>query len=239
VSGYDTGEAALLPYQIPNLAIGYVNVPNAVRTGPWRSVDFSQHGFYTESFIDELAFAADKDPFEFRRDILPEGSRERFVLETVAREANWGSILPIGTGRGIALVKSFGTIVAEVVEVSLDPQGRPRVHRVVIACDCGFVVHPNTARQQLESGAIMGLSAALGEKIGIDKGRTLERNFSEYNILRLADTPKIEVHFVGSGGPLGGLGEPATPPAAPALANAVFSASGRRVRDLPIGRVSI
>ena len=224
-----------IPYGIKNQSIGSVASPYHVRTGSWRSVAHTQHGFYTESFIDELATAAGRDPFEYRRDLLAPGSRHRRVLETAAEKAGWGTTLAPGVGRGVALVESFGSIVAHVVEASLAQSGVAQVHRVTAAVDCGDVCHPDTARAQVEGAIIMGLSAATAEEITIENGAVVQKNFPDYEIMTLAQTPpRIEVHFVQSDGPWGGLGEPGLPPVAPALANALFAASGRRLRTLPL-----
>jgi isoquinoline 1-oxidoreductase beta subunit len=231
----DRNEAYRIPYAIPNQSIRSVAGRLHVRVGTWRSVAHSQHGFYTESFIDELARAAGRDPFQYRRELLPVGSRHRRVLETAAEKAGWGEALPAGVGRGIALVESFGTVVAHVIEASLGRRGVPHVHRVTAAVDCGEVCHPDTATAQVEGAIVMGLSAAIAEEITIDAGAVVQRNFPDYPILTLAETPpRIDVHFVASGGPLGGLGEPGLPPVAPALANAIFAASGLRLRTLPL-----
>jgi isoquinoline 1-oxidoreductase beta subunit len=228
--------AHAIPYTILSQSIRSLAVPSHVRVGTWRSVAHSQHGFYTESFIDELAYAAGQDPFAYRRDLLPAGSRHRRVLETAAAKAGWGESLPAGVGRGIALVESFGTIVAHVVEASVGPRGAPRVHRVTAAVDCGVAVHPDTAAAQVEGAIVMGLSAAIAEEITIDAGRVVQQSFPDYPVLTLADTPpRIDVHFLESDGPWGGLGEPGVPPLAPALANALFAANGRRLRILPLG----
>ena len=206
-----------------------------MRTGSWRSVAHTQHGFYTESFIDELARAAGRDPFEYRRDLLAPGSRHRRVLETAADKAGWGTPLAPGVGRGIALVESFGSVVAHVVEASIAEDGMPRVHRVTAAVDCGEVCHPDTATAQVEGAIVMGLSAAIGEEITIADGAVVQENFPAYPIMTLAQAPpRIDVHFVRSDGPWGGLGEPGVPPVAPALANALFAASGKRRRSLPL-----
>ncbi len=224
-----------IPYQIANQSLASVPSPHHVHVGSWRSVGHTQHGFYTESFVDELATAAGRDPFEYRRDLLPQDSRHRRVLETVADKAGWGAPLPPGVGRGIALVESFGSVVAHVVEASVAEDGRPRVHRVTAAVDCGDVCHPDTATAQVEGAIIMGLSAAIGEEITIADGAVVQDNFPAYPIMTMADTPpSIEVHFVKSDGPWGGLGEPGVPPVAPALANALFAVTGRRLRSLPL-----
>jgi isoquinoline 1-oxidoreductase subunit beta len=223
-----------LVYQVPNQKIEATTAPTHVRYGAWRSVAHSQHGFFTESFVDELAAAAKKDPLEFRRMHLPADSRHRRVLDEVAKRAGWGAPLPAGHARGIALVESFGSVVAEVIEASLEPNGMPKVHRVVAVVDCGFVVHKDTAAQQVQGAIIMGLSAALGEAITIKDGAVMQRSFPDYPILRMDQVPPIDITFVESDGPLGGLGEVALPPVAPALANALFACSGRRVRSLPL-----
>lgn len=234
LAGPTRNEAFHLPYRIANQSLRSVDFATHVHTGTWRAVAHTQHAFWTECFIDELAHAAGRDPFEYRRDLLPEGSRERIVLETAVARAGWGEALPAGVGRGIAIHESYGTWVAEVVEASLGADGLPRVHRVVAAVDCGGLVHPDTALQQVEGGIIMGLSAALREKITLEGGAVVQTNFHDYDVFRLRDTPRIEVHFVASDAQWGGLGEPGLPPAAPALANALFAAAGKRIRRLPV-----
>jgi isoquinoline 1-oxidoreductase beta subunit len=234
LNGPTRNEAFHIPYLIPNQAINSIDFATHVQTGTWRSVAHTQHAFWTECFIDEMAHAAGRDPFDYRRMLLPEGSRARRVLEVAAGRAGWGEALPPGFGRGIALAESYGTWVAEVVEASLDEDGAPRIHRVVAAVDCGGLVHPDTALQQVEGGIIMGLSAAFREKITLENGAVAQTNFLDYPVLRLPEIPKIEVHFLESDGAWGGLGEPGVPPAAPALANALFAATGQRIRRLPI-----
>lgn len=230
-------EGFALPYAIANQRIDAVPAPTHVRYGAWRSVAHSQHGFFTESFIDELAAAAKKDPLEFRRMHVPADSRHRRVLDELARRAGWGTPLPAGHGRGIALVESFGSVVAEVIEVSMEAN-LPKVHRVTAVVDCGFVVHRDTGAAQVQGGIVMGLSAALGEAITIKDGAVVQRSFPDYPILRMEQVPLIDVSFIESDGPLGGLGEVGLPPVAPALVNAVFAASGKRVRGLPVGALS-
>jgi isoquinoline 1-oxidoreductase beta subunit len=236
LAGPTRNEGFALPYAIPNQSIRSVDFATHVRTGTWRSVAHTQHAFWTESFIDELAHAAGRDPFEYRRALLLEASRERRVLETVAEKAGWGNALPASHGRGIAIAESYGTIAAHVVEVSLRENDVQRVHRVVAAIDCGTVIHPDTARAQVEGAVIMGLSAALYEEITIEDGAIQQANFPDYPIMTIADVPEIEVHFIASDAPWGGLGEPGLPPVAPALCNAVFAAGGGRIRSLPIRR---
>jgi isoquinoline 1-oxidoreductase beta subunit len=197
-------------------------------------VAHSQHGFFTESFMDELAAAARQDTLEFRRMHLAPDSRHRRVLDEAAHRAGWGSPLAQGRARGIALVESFGSVVAEVIEVSVDTKGAVKVHKVTAVVDCGFVVHRDTAAQQVQGGIVMGLSAALGEAITIRDGAVVQRSFPDYPILRMNQVPEIDIAFVESDGPPGGLGEVGLPPVAPALANAIHSATGRRIRTLPV-----
>jgi isoquinoline 1-oxidoreductase subunit beta len=225
--------AARIFYKIPNVSLRYVATKTPVADASWRAVEHTQGTFYTESFMDELAHAAGVDPIVFRRDLLSPGSRERRVLDEIARLSEWGKPLPAGVGRGIAIAESTGTFVAQVVEASADQRNRPRVHKVIAVVDCGLVVHPDTARQQIEGSIVMGLSAAIGERITLENGAVSQRSFPDYPLLTLADAPKIEVHFLKSDAPMGGLGEPGLPPVAPALANALFAATGRRVRELP------
>jgi isoquinoline 1-oxidoreductase beta subunit len=230
--------AAEVPYAIPNLSITSHESKNHVRLGAWRSVDHTQHGFFTESFIDELAHAADKDPYEYRRSLLADKPRHRAVLELAAAKANWGTALPAGRSRGIALVESFGSIACEVAEVAIDAKGLAKVTRVVAVVDCGAVVNPDSGAAQIEGGILFGLAAALFGQIDIDKGAVVQGNFGEHQVARMADSPVIEVHFIASDAPRGGLGEPGVPPIAPAVANAIFAATGRRIRSLPIVKIA-
>jgi isoquinoline 1-oxidoreductase beta subunit len=225
--------AALLPYAIEHQDIRAVEAPTHVRIGAWRSVAHTQHGFFTESFVDELAHAAGKDPLDYRRGLLANAPRHLAALEKAAVMADWGTAPAAGRGRGIALVESFGSIVAEVAEVEI-VDGRVKVHRVCAAVDCGDVVNPDTALAQIEGGIIFGLSAALFNEITISGGRVAQSNFHDVPMPKLADAPSISVEFIRSGAPLGGLGEPGVPPIAPAIANAVFAATGKRVRTLPL-----
>ena len=221
-------------YDLPATTRRHFKQVSNQTVGAWRSVNATQHGFFTESFIDELAHAAGVDPFEFRKRHLKPGSRHRAVLEEAAKRSGWGTPLPAGTGRGIAIVESFNTIAAHVTEARLNDDGSPKVIKVTAVVDCGTVVNPRNAEAQVMGGIVMGLSTAIGEAITLDKGAVQQTNFNDYPVLKLADAPIIDVHFINSGHEMGGLGEPGLPPAAPALANALFAATGKRVRQLPI-----
>jgi isoquinoline 1-oxidoreductase subunit beta len=225
--------AALLPYAIEHQDIRAVEAPTHVRIGAWRSVAHTQHGFFTESFVDELAHAAGKDPLQYRRELLREAPRHLAALDKAAEMAGWGTAAPAGRGRGIALVESFGSIVAEVAEVEI-VDGRVKVHRVCAAVDCGDVINPDTAVAQVEGGIIYGFSAALFNEVTIAEGRVVQSNFHDLPMPKLADAPSISVEFIRSGAALGGLGEPGVPPIAPAIANAVFALTGKRLRSLPL-----
>lgn len=235
-SGIDTTSvegARDLPYNIPNLRVELIHADVPVPLGWWRSVGSSQNAFVTEGFIDEMAEAAGEDPFEFRRRLLAAHPRHRRVLEIAAEKAGWGRPLPEGRGRGIAVAESFGSIVAEVAEVSIE-NGRPRVHRVVCAVDCGQIVNPDTVEAQMEGGIVFGITAALYGEITIEGGRVAQSNFHDYALLRMNEMPEVEVHLAPSGDAHGGVGEPGVPPAAPAVCNALYTLTGRRVRKLPI-----
>ena len=227
-------EAPHIPYAVENQSIRYVDNPTPVPRGPWRSVAHTQHTFFNESFMDELAHEAGKDPYEFRMALLKDKPRHRAVLQLAAEKAGLGKPLPEGRVHGIAVQQSFSTIVAEVLEVSLDEDNRPRVHKVTCAVDCGRVINPDTAEAQVQSAVIYGLTAALYGQITIEGGAVTQGNFPDYRMVTLAETPVIETHFIDSGEALGGLGEPGTPPVAPALANAVFKLTGKRIRELPM-----
>ncbi len=222
-------------YDLPVVARRHYEHVSNQTTGAWRSVNSTQQGFYNESFMDELAHAAGVDPVIFRRNHLKAGSRHLLVLDTVAQRSGWGTPLPEGTGRGVAIVESFKTIVAHVIEASVNEDGTPQVHKIFTVVDCGMTVNPGAAAAQIEGGTIMGLSSALGEAITLDKGAVQQTNFTDYPIAKMADTPpEHDIHFIESGAFMGGIGEPGVPPAAPALANALFAATGKRIRTLPI-----
>jgi isoquinoline 1-oxidoreductase beta subunit len=231
---HDPTEATWIAYGIANRAARYAVDTDPIPFGPWRSVDNSVHGFSIESFVDELAAAAGRDPFEYRRDLLADAPRHKAVLEAVAEMSGWGTPAPKGRARGISLKESFGSIVGQVAEVSVGADGRARVHRVWCAADTGEVVHPGGLSAQLEGGIIYGLTAALYGEISIANGRVVEKNFTEYPMVKMADAPQIEVKLVPSGARTGGAGEPGTPPIAAATANAVFALTGQRVRALPL-----
>jgi isoquinoline 1-oxidoreductase beta subunit len=224
-----------LKYGIGNFFCDYVLTEPGVPVGFWRSVGNSQNGYIAECFIDEIAKAGGKDPVELRIKLLTNAPRHRRVVELAAEKANWSKPLPAGHYRGIAVVESFGSFVAEVAEISLDRKaGTVRVHKVVAAVDCGRYVNPETIRAQIEGGIVYGLSAALKGEITIANGRVEQSNFNDYDLLRIEETPQIEVHVVESKDGPGGIGEPGTPPIAPAVCNAIFSATGKPVRRLPI-----
>ena len=231
---FSSTEGALnLPYAIPNLEVSYARVNTAVPVGFWRSVASSQNAYITECFLDELAAAGGKDPYEVRRELLRNEPRLLGVLELAADKANWDTPPPAGQFRGIAVAHSFASYVAQVAEVSID-RGRVRVHRVVCAVDCGMTVNPDTIVAQMESGVIYGLTAALKGEITIAQGRAQQSNFDDYPLLRLEESPDIEVYIMPSTADPGGVGEPGTPPIAPAVVNAVFAATGKPIRRLPI-----
>lgn len=226
--------AADTPYAIPNLQVELHSPKNAVPVLWWRSVGHSHTAFVMEGFLDELAHAAGKDPYQYRRKLLAKHPRTLKVLETAARKAGWGKPLAMGRGRGIAVHESFGSFVAQVAEVSLDDKGKITVHRVVCVIDCGRIVNPDTIKAQMESGITFGLSAALYGAITLKNGRVEQGNFDSYPLVRMQAMPQVEVHIIASNAPPGGVGEPGVPPIAPAVANALFAATGTRLRSLPM-----
>jgi len=223
-----------LPYAVDNQHIAQVATRMGVPIGNWRSVGYSHNAFFAECFIDEIAHALGQDPLAFRFSLLGPAPRYAAVLDRAAQRAGWETRLPAGRARGIALVGSYGSIVAQVAEVSLDDIGKPKVHRVVCAIDCGTAVNPGIIAQQMEGGIVFGLSAALFGQIDIRAGRVRQRNFPDYPMLGLAQTPEIETHIVPSTAAPSGVGEPGVPPIAPAVANALFALTGKRLRSLPL-----
>jgi len=233
VEKHDPIEAPYIPYGIDSQFIHYTDSKTHVPWGFWRSVDHSLHAFFTESFIDEVAIAAGADPYLYRRDLLAHAPRFQRVLDLAAEKADWGTPLPENRGRGIAIHKSFGTIVAQVVEVDVT-DGKVRPHRAICVVDAGFAMHPDGIKAQMESGIVYGLTAALYSDISIRRGAVAQSNFHDYPMLRMHESPEIETYVINSGEKIGGAGEPGTPAIAPALVNAIFNATGKRIRELPV-----
>ncbi len=234
VDGTSVEGAADLLYGIPNLQVDLHSPKIGVPVQWWRSVGHSHTGFSVEAFLDEVAHAGGKDPYELRRKLLANQPRMLAVLDLAAQKANWGAKLPPGVGRGIAGHFSFDSYVAQVVEASVAKDGAVRVHRVVCAVDCGTVINPDTVKAQMEGGIVFGLTAALKTEITLKNGRVEQTNFHDYQMLRIFESPKIEVYIVPSSANPTGVGEPGVPPVAPALANAIFAVTGKRIRRLPI-----
>lgn len=238
----DPNEEARIFYNVPNQAYGLARVQAHVPTGPWRSVEASWHGFFIESFVDELAHEAKRDPLDYRRALLQNKPRHLATLNLAAEKSGWGTPLPAGHGRGIAITECFGTIVAHVaeVEVKREKQGdrlqtNVNIVRITTAADPGYAVNPDGFKAQMQSAVIFGLSAALFGEITIEKGAVVQKNFPDYKMVRLADCPTaIDVYVHESDAPLGGAGEPGVPPVAPAVVNAIFAATGTRWRELPL-----
>jgi len=233
VNKHDPEEAPHIPYAIDDQRIVYTESKTHVPWGYWRSVDHSLHAFFTESFIDEFAIAAGRDTYEFRRELLQDKPRYLAVLDLAAEKAGWGEPLAEHQGRGISIHRSFGTIVAEVVDVDVI-DGELSVPRVVCAVDAGYTIHPDGMAAQMESGIAYGMTAALYGEISIRHGAVAQSNFHDYPMLRMDKAPVVETHIINSGEPLGGAGEPGTPPIAAALTNAIFNATGIRIRELPV-----
>jgi isoquinoline 1-oxidoreductase subunit beta len=232
----DTVEGALeMPYSFPNVRLEYVrHEPKGIPTAFWRSVGPSHNIFVVESFIDELAAAANKDPVEYRKALLDKSPRAKAVLELAAEKSGWGGALPKGSGRGVSVQTTFGSYMAQVAEVDVSKQGDVRVKRITCAVDCGIPVNPNTIEAQVQSAIIYGLTAALYGEITLKGGRVEQSNFDTYRALRMNEVPEIDVHIVQNYEAPGGLGEPGTSALAPAVTNAIFDATGVRLRKLPI-----
>jgi isoquinoline 1-oxidoreductase beta subunit len=226
--------AANLPYDLPNIKVEYTEQDPGIPFGFWRSVGASFQGFAVEAFIDELATTAGKDPYQFRHDLLGKAPRHRAALDLAAEKAGWGKPLPQGRARGIAVMECFGSILAQVTEVSVDAKGAVKVHRVVCSVDTGWVINPDTITQQMEGGIIYGLTAALKGEITIQNGRVTQRHFNDYQMIRHPEMPLIEVFIVPSTAEPGGIGEPSTALAAGSLVNAIYAATGKRIYRLPI-----
>ena len=233
VNKHEPGEATLIPYEIPNQNIAWAPSPTHIPFGVWRSVDHSQHAFFTESFIDELAHLAEADPLSFRLALLTNQPRHRKLLEEVGDMVGWSSQDEPNRGRGVAIVKSFGSIVAEAVQVSVE-NDEVSIDKICCAVDAGFAVNPDGMKAQMEGGIVYGLTAALYGEINIKDGSVQQSNFHDYPMVKMHEVPDIEVKIINSGASMGGGGEPGTPPIAPALTNAIYAATGVRIRTLPI-----
>jgi isoquinoline 1-oxidoreductase beta subunit len=232
----DTTEGAIdLVYDLPNVHVEFVRAePPGIPTAFWRSVGPSHNVFVTESFIDELAAAAKQDAVAYRRALLGKSPRAKAVLDLAAEKAGWGQALPKGSGRGVSPQFVFGSYLAQVAEVEVSKDGAVRVRRVICAVDCGTVVNPDTVQAQIQSAIIFGATAALYGEITLKGGRVEQANFDTYQVLRINDAPVIEVHIVTSAERPGGMGEAGTSAIVPAIANAVFAATGKRLRKMPI-----
>lgn len=225
--------SATLPYDIPNIRVEYIETDPGIPYGFWRSVGASVQGYVVEAFIDELATAAGKDPYQFRHDMLSKAPRHRAVLEMVAEKSGWGKPLPAGHARGIAMMEAFGSIVGQVAEVSVT-NGTVKIHKMWVAVDTGWVINPDTIKAQMEGGTLYGLTAALKGEITIKNGGVMQHHFNDYQMIRHAEAPEVEVHIVPSTEEPGGIGEPSTAVAAGALVNAIAAATGKRIYKLPI-----
>jgi len=237
-NGYDpdTIDGALeLPYSFPNVRLEYVqNEPKGIQTAFWRSVGPSHNIFVVESFIDELAAAAKKDPVEYRRALLDKSPRAKAVLDLAAEKSGWGQPLPKGSGRGVSVQNVFGSYMAQVAEVAVSKDGDDAVKRITCAVDCGIGINPNTIEAQAQSAIVYGLTAVLYGEITLKDGRVEQSNFDNYRALRINEIPAIDIHIIDSGEAPGGMGEPGTCAVPPAITNAIFAATGVRLRKLPI-----
>jgi isoquinoline 1-oxidoreductase beta subunit len=237
----DTTEGAIdLVYDLANLHVEYVRVePPGIPTAFWRSVGPSHNVFVTESFMDELAAAAGQDPVTYRRALLDKTPRAKAVLALAAEKASWGEELPASVGRGVSIQHAFGSYMAQVAEVEVTKDGTVRVRRVVCAIDCGIVVNPDTVKAQIQSAVMFGITAALYGEITVKNGRVEQTNFDTYQMLRMSEAPMVEVHIVQSSEAPGGMGEAGTSAIVPAVTNAIFAATGKRLRKLPVDPMAL
>ncbi len=224
------------PYAFPNIHMEYAMRNTHVPPGPWRAVAHTHNPYFRESFIDELAHAAGQEPYQFRRKLLAQAPKDLAILDAVAKAADWEKSLPEGVHRGIAVQDAYGSYTAAVIEASVNAEGVLKVHRVVVGIDCGYVANPDSVRAQVEGSVVFGLTAALYGEITIKDGRVEQSNFHDYKMMRIAEMPKVEVVLKPSGGFWGGAGEPGVAPLAPALCNAIFAATGKRIRSLPLSQ---
>ncbi len=223
-----------MPYSIPNQLVNYVMLQGVpIPVGWWRSVGYSVNVFTVESFIDELAHKSGKDPLQFRLEHMEKGSRPYKLLSLLAEKGAWNSPVTQGRARGVALTFCFESIVAHIAEVSVDNRGKIAVHKVICAVDCGTAVYPDAIKAQAEAGVVMGLSLAFHEEVHFDNGGVKTANYDEYPVLTMSEVPEIEVHIASNNLKAGGIGEPVLPSVAPAVSNAVFKATGVRLRELP------
>jgi len=222
-----------MPYDVANYHLDYAIRATPVPLGVWRAINYTQNAFYKECFIDELAHAAGADPYEYRRHLLRNAPKDLAVLDAAAKKADWGAPLPPGRFRGIAVNYACDSYVAQVMEVSIEG-GRVHVHRVVSAIDCGHVVNPLSVEMQMQGAVVYALTAALYGEITIKDGVAEQSNFNDYKMMRMAEAPEVVSVIVPSGDFWGGVGEPPVPPVAPALCNAIFAATGKRIRALPV-----
>jgi isoquinoline 1-oxidoreductase subunit beta len=221
---------------VPATLVDYVrHEPDGMNTGWWRGVGPTHNVFVVESFVDELAVAAKQDPVAFRRTLMQKNPRALAVMNLAAEKAGWGGTLPANTGRGISVQFAFGTYLSCVLEVEVSPRGEILLHRAVVAVDCGSTVNPDTVRAQIEGGLILGLGTAMYNEITLDAGAVQQSNFHDYRTLRMNEAPRIEIYQIRNNERPGGIGETGTVAAAPSLGNAIFAASGRRLRRLPFG----
>jgi isoquinoline 1-oxidoreductase beta subunit len=222
------------PYDIPNVRVEYAQRNGAVPVGFWRSVGHSQNPYVRECFIDELAQAAGKDPYEYRRAMLAKSPKDLAILEATAKAAGWGKPLPAGVHRGIAETEGYGSFTAAVAELSVNDKGEVKIHRLVLGIDPGYAVSPDNIVAQMQGSAVFTLTAMFWGEITVKDGRVEQSNFHDYRLMRLAEMPKVEVVLAPTGGFWGGVGEPGQASIAPAICNAIFSATGKRIRSLPL-----